>query len=366
MEIKILRTDLSKAVSLAGGVASSKTSPLPILSNILIEASQDGKLRLVGTDLEIGISTTVPAHVEKEGCITLPARKFAEIVHEIPEGEVEILVAKNHAVTIRAGRAYFKIMGLAKDDFPTLPEWSADQAVIFEQSAIKESLALTVFAVSSDESRYVLNGTLVSMREKKLRFVATDGRRLAFIEKELPSEPSRNFEIIIPMKAVQELLKLLAWEGTVGIINTQNHAIFNLGDTFLTSRLIEGHFPDYEQVIPKERKTTTTTNREEFLRAIRRTALLTSADSPAVKLDFLHGKILVSSRSPNLGEAREELPAEVSGNEVAIGFNPYYLIDALKNLDIEKISLSLTGPDKPGLVSGKDGYLYVVMPMQLS
>lgn len=366
MEIKVTKSNFSKALGLVGGVTAQKANTLPILSNILLETTAEGTLRLVGTDLEVGISTTIPVDIIKEGNITVPAKKIHEIIRELPEGEIEISVAKNNAVNIRAGKAYFKIMGLSKEDYPKLPEWSQKDAIEVDQALVKESLSLTSFAISFDETRYVLNGVLISVNGNKIRFVATDGRRLAYKEKELENKNNKKFDIIVPVKAVQELIKLLSWEGTVQIIPSQNQVVFNFGESFLASRLIEGTFPNYEQVIPKGEKTTSSTSREEFLQAIRRTALLTSPDAPAVKLDFVRGKILVSSRSPNLGEAKEELVAEVTGDELAIGFNPHYLIDALKNLDIEKISFSLTDPDKPGLMKGKEGYLYVVMPMQLS
>ena len=366
MEIQVQKSDFLKAISFVGNVTASKANTLPILGNILLETTAEGGLRLVGTDMEVGISTVIPVHVVKEGTITVPAKKIHEIFRELPEGEVEIAVAKNNAVNIRTGRAYFKIMGLSKEDFPKLPEWSAQDSIEMEQALLKESLSLTAFAISYDENRYVLNGVLISVQGNRARFVATDGRRLAFIEKEFTNKSGKSFDMIVPVKALQELLKILSWEGTVEILPSQNQVIFHLGQTTLVSQLIEGHFPNYEQVIPKEEKTITSANREELLQAIRRTALLTSPDSPAVKLDFVKGKILISSRSPNLGEAKEELPAEVSGEELAIGFNPHYLIDVLKNLDIDKISISLTEPDKPGLLKGKDGYLYVVMPMQLT
>ncbi len=366
MEIKVTKSNFSKALGLVGGVTAQKANTLPILSNILLETTAEGSLRLVGTDLEVGISTTIPVEVIKEGNITVPAKKIHEIIRELPEGEIEISVAKNNAVNIRAGKSYFKIMGLSKEDYPKLPEWSQKDAIEINQALIKESLSLTSFAISYDETRYVLNGVLISVNGNKIRFVATDGRRLAYKEHELENKSGKKFDIIVPVKAVQELLKLLTWEGTLQIIPSQNQVVFNFGDSFLASRLIEGTFPNYEQVIPKGEKTTSSASREEFLQAVRRTALLTSPDAPAVKLDFVRGKILVSSRSPNLGEAKEELNADVTGDELAIGFNPHYLIDALKNMDIEKISFSLTDPDKPGLMKGKEGYLYVVMPMQLS
>jgi DNA polymerase-3 subunit beta len=348
------------------GVTAQKANTLPILGNVLLETTSKGELRLIGTDLEVGISTTMPVEVMKEGSITVPAKKINEIIRELPEGDVEITVSKNNAVNIKAGKAFFKIMGLTKEDYPKLPEWSSKDSIELDQALIKEGLALTSFAISYDETRYVLNGVMVSVKGNKIRFVATDGRRLAFIEREFKNKSGQEFEMIVPVKAVQELIKMLAWEGTVNVIPSQNQAVFNMGETYLVSRLIEGHFPNYEQVIPKTEKTKTSANREELLQAIRRAALLTSADSPAVKLDFVKGKILVSSRSPNLGEAKEELSADVSGDEVAIGFNPHYLIDVLKNLDIENVSFSLSDPDKPGLLKGKDGYMYVVMPMQLN
>jgi DNA polymerase III subunit beta len=366
MEITVTKSNFLKAISLVGGVTSQKTNTLPILGNILLETSGEDQLKIVGTDLEVGITTSVPVKVQKEGSITVPAKKIQEIIRELPEGDVEILVAKNNAVNIRAGKAYFKIMGLTKEDYPKLPEWSAKEGIELEQAMVKEGLTLTSFAISYDETRYVLNGVLLSVKGNKIRFVATDGRRLAFIEKEIENKSHREFEMIVPVKAVQELIKMLNWDGTMQIIPSQNQAVFNLGETFLVSRLIEGHFPNYEQVIPKEEKTMSSANREELLQAIRRTALLTSPDSPAVKMDFVKGKILISSRSPNLGEAKEELVADVSGDEIAIGFNPHYLIDVLKSLDIENISISMSDPDKPGLLRGKDGYLYVVMPMQLN
>lgn len=365
METTVQKQSFLKAVAQVSSVTSSRTNTLPILENILIETRGEDQLFLMGTDLEILITATTPAKVQKEGSITIPAKKLHDIIKELPEGEIEIVVAKNNAVNIKSNKAYFKIMGLSKDDYPKFPDVNQEDIIEIEQSLIKNSLSLTIFAISRDETRYVLNGVLISIKENHIRFVATDGRRLAFIDKELPKNTSKDFEMILPTKAAQELLKLLSWEGTVQITPLQNQVLFRFGDTHLISRLIEGHFPNYEQVIPKEEKTVTVADREEFLQAVRRASLLTSTEAPAVKLDFVKGKILVSSRSPNLGEAKEELPAEVTGGELAIGFNPNYLIDVLKNLDIDQISLSLTDADKPGLLKGKDGYLYVIMPMQL-
>lgn len=366
MEIKVQKSELLKKITLGVNVAASKPSTLPILNNLLLETQKDGKLRIVATDMEVGISTLLSVEIIQQGSITVPARKFFDIIKELPEGIVEVTVTKNNTVNIKAGKSHFKIMGLDKEEYPKLPEFSLEEAIEIEQSVIKESLSLTVFAISHDETRYVLNGVLLSIQGNQLRFVATDGRRLAFCKKETKQKNNKNAEIIIPSKTIHELLKLLEWEGNVKIIHTQNKIIFYFTDTFLTSSLIEGNFPNYDQVIPKEEKTCVQANREEFLQAVRRAALLTSTEAPALKFDFIKNKIIVSAKTPNMGEAKEELSAVFKGEEITIGFNPGYFLDVLKNLPDENISISLTSPDKPGLIRGREGYLYVIMPMQLN
>jgi DNA polymerase-3 subunit beta len=366
MEIKVQKNDLLKKITLGVNIAASKPSTLPILNNLLLETQKDGKLRIVATDMEVGISTLLPVEIIQSGSVTIPARKFFDIVKELPEGIIEITVTKNNTVNIKSGKSYFKIMGLDKEEYPKLPEFSLEEAIEIEQSIIKESLTLTAFAISHDETRYVLNGVLLSIQGDQLRFVATDGRRLAFYKKETKQKNNKNIEMIIPAKTIHELLKLLEWEGNVKIIHTQNKAIFCFPETFLTSSLIEGNFPNYDQVIPKEEKTQVQANREEFLQAVRRAALLTSAEAPALKFDFVKNKIIVSAKTPNMGEAKEELSASFKGEEITIGFNPGYFLDVLKNLSDENISISLTSPDKPGLIRGREGYLYVIMPMQLN
>jgi DNA polymerase-3 subunit beta len=365
MEFLVNKSEILKATALVNSVTSSKTNTLPILGNLLLETTADQKLSVSGTDLEVGLSTKIPAKIVKEGSITVPARKMLEIVRELPEGDVEFSVAKNNAVTVRMEKSFFKIMGLSKDDYPKLPEIEPQNAITADQFLVKESLQLTSFAISYDETRYVLNGVLIAVQDDRIKFVATDGRRLAFMDKKFDGN-SKSLQMIVPTKAVQELIKILGWESTVQIIPSKTQVVFQVGDTTLFSRLIEGHFPNYEQVIPKAEKTTAGLNREDFLQAVRRASLLTSTEAPALKLDFLKGKVLVSSRAPNLGEAREEIQAEVKGDELSIGFNPQYLMDVLKSLDEEKIAMSLSEPDKPGLVRGKEGYLYVIMPMQLT
>jgi len=366
MEFQIDRDEFLQGVGLVSGATTQKTNTLPILGNILIESKNKTQILLAGTDLELGITTLLEVEPHTEGSITVPGKKLHDIIRELPSGKVEITVTKNNAVNIKAGRVFFKIMGLSKDDFPKLPETDFSKATEIPQQIFKECLLLTSFAISRDETRYVLNGIYIHIDKDKIRFVSTDGRRLAFIEKKISTSLENPIEMILPTKTVQELNHILGKEGVVRVAITKTQAVFDFGKTQLSTRLIEGHFPNYEQVIPKEEKTVSQVRRDELLQAIRRAALLTTPESQLVKFDFLKDRLLISSRSPNLGEAKEEIPAEANGGELAIGFNPLYLLDVLKNLDIETVSFCLTEPDKPGLLKGKDDYLYVVMPMQLN
>ena len=366
IQIKAQRDELLKALTTVMGAISSKNT-LPILNNILLQTDGPDTLIVMGTDLELGIKTRCAADVGLQGAVTAPARKLYEIVRELTPGDVEITVAKNNAVNIRTSKSFFKIMGLEPDDFPKLPEPTLEQSFELDQQVLKQCLALTSFAISRDETRYTLNGVLMILKNKKMRFVATDGKRLASIEKDADLANDIVLEAIVPAKTVSELIKAIADEaGKVRIMYTQNQIIFQLTETTFISRLIEGRFPNYEQVIPKDQKTTVQANRQELLSAMKRVSLLTSQENQSVKLDFTKGHLLISSRSPNLGEAKEEMSAEVTGEDITIGFNPSYVIDVLKNLGTEQIFLSMTDPDKPGLIKTEDGYLYVVMPMQLS
>ncbi len=369
MKLKLFKESFLKALSLSVSVVNPKNT-LPILANILIETVGKDEIKIVATDLEIGIATTTPAQVIEEGSITIPAKKLFDIIREMPSGEFDLQITKNNAVHIKSlgneQGSQFKIMGLPKDDYPKLTEYSLAEAISIPQKTLKECLNLTSFAISRDESRHVLNGALFILKDRSLKIISTDGRRLAYIKKTVDRVTGGDFEIIVPAKTINELIKLLEDDGVVKIVLVRNQVVFDFGKTHIISRLIEGHFPNYEQVIPKEEKATAIVSRDGFLQAVKRASLLTSQESQSIKLEFMKTKLAISSRSPNLGEAREEFPAELSGDDIMIGFNPHYLMDVLKNVDAESITLSLSGSDRPGVFKGKEDYLYVVMPMQLT
>ncbi len=363
MKIKIDKEGFANAIQIVQNVVSTK-SALPILANMLLTA-QDNSLKLITTDLDIGISCVIPVDIQEPGAITVPTKRFGDIIRELPGESAVITSKKNNMITIETESCQFKIMGLPAEEFPKLPEFKDREIIKLEQSDLKEMLRLTSFAVSADESRYVLNGILLNIQNSNLVLVATDGKRLAITNKKLPNPTDKDINIIIPIKTVQELNRNLQGDGELSLMIGQNQVMFDLGNILIISRLIEGEFPDYRQVIPPVSEYKMRINREEFLLAIKRAALLTTPDYQAVKLEVFKDKLVVSKSTPDIGESSEIVPMEYKGKEVAIGFNPSYLIDVLKNLDSELIDLELMDGEKPGVIRS-DKYVYIVLPMRLS
>ncbi len=362
MKLRIYKKDLLDAVQTILGVVSVRNT-LPILSNILLE-SKKGQLQLTATDLDIAMVHTQDAEVSQEGAATVPAKRFADIIKELPDEDVTISAKKNNIVTIDCQSAHFKVNSLPKEDFPKLPNYKSVESINIEQKAFKEMLNMTTFAISRDETRYILNGVLMEVKPQKINLVATDGRRLAYVERAIETKTKKERKVIIPTKTTNELNKTLA-EGELKIYFAENQVTFDLGKTIIISRLIEGEFPNYQQVIPKEQKRKLRVDKELLLAAARRANLLTSQDSQAIKLDIFKNRMVVSKNTPDIGEAREELSTKYEGGELSIGFNPNYLIDVLKNIDVQEIGFELTANDKPGVIRTRDNFVYVVLPMHL-
>lgn len=362
MKLKTNKTVLLNGIQTVQNVITPKAT-LPILSNILIE-SQPAGLRLTGTDLDVGISCVIPVDSQEQGAITVPAKRFGDIIKELPGDDVSIVVKKNNLVVIETGNCQFKIMGLPREEFPKLPEFKDKQAVKIGQGLLQEILRLTSFAVSLDETRYVLNGILFKINKNNLVLVATDGKRLAIAEKKIEENIDKDICIIVPVKTIQELNRNLKGEGDLSLVLGDNQALFDLGKVVVISRLIEGEFPDYTQVVPPACENKMRVNREEFLLAVKRAALLSTPDYQAVKLELFKNKLVVSKSTPDIGESREELDMEYQGKEIAIGFNPAYLVDVLKNLDNDKVEFELSDAEKPAVIR-TTGYTYIVLPMRL-
>ena len=366
MKVKVEKQEFLKATQTIQNVVAIKGT-LPILSNILIEA-ENNKIKLTATDLEIGMYCSIPAEVYQSGALTIPAKKFNEMIKELPDSAITLSTLKNNTMSISSENVYFKLLGLPKDDFPKIPQPQEENSVELEQDTLKDMLAMTMFATSHDEVRYILNGVLFSIKGQTLRLIATDGRRLAMVEKQTKITKEFTKQVIVPNKAVQELNRILQEQGSVKIIFGDNQLMFKAGETTLITRLIEGEFPNYEQVIPKETQNKVKVNTQRFFAGTKRAALLTHQDSQSIRIDLLKDKMIISKSTPELGEVKDQIDISYKGKEMSVGFNPHYLTDALKNISQEEIDIELDAPDKAGVIRTQEPqkYIYLVLPMQLN
>jgi len=366
MKFNTTKDVLLKGIQTVQSAIGTKTN-LPILMNILMEGN-DESVVMTTTDLDIGIISAIPIKPAMTGSITVPAKKFLDIVKELPDSEpISFSVKKNNLINIDCERNSFKMMGLPKEEFPQVPEAKTKESIVLPQKTLKRMLSMTSFAISHDEARYVLNGVLMIIKPAFLRIVATDGRRLAVIEEAMQLPKTLERKMIVPTKAINELVRTLGDEGDVRIFFNDNQAFFDIGSIRLVSRLIDGEFPNYEQVVPKEHKEKIVIDREKFLAGIKRVALFTNAESMAIRIDLTADKMVLSKKDlTQLGEARVELDVAYKGKDLSVGFNPGYLIDLLKNMSDASVSLEITDSEKPGVVRIGSHYTYVVLPMQVA
>lgn len=368
MKLTISKDQIIAGLQAVQNVVSTRTT-LPILSNVLVEA-KEGHLELTATDLDVTISCKVEAKVTSTGATTLPVKKIFGIVREL-NGEIEIETDEKNNTHIRSGSSFFKVLGLAAEEFPPMPKFKDDKKVNLPQDNVRSMIKKTSFAVSTDESRYVLNGIYVSLKEGKLTMVATDGRRLALVDEEVELSDNSAGEFIVPSKAINELNRLLQDKGEVEIKFGENQASFDLKNeknlsSVIVTKLIEGNYPNYKQVIPSEAKERISIGREELVQALRRAEIMTSEKANSVKLQFGKNQLVITSNAPEVGEARETIAINYKGKEMAIAFNPRYLIDPLNALSDDEIFIELVDELSPGVVKIKGPFLYVVMPMRLN
>ena len=364
MKFSVSKEKLLAGLQTVQNVVSTRTT-LPILSNVLLQAEGD-QLRLTTTDLDVGVSGAITAQVEKPGATTLPARRLFNIVRELPAAEIIVEVDSKNVASIRCGQSFFKILGLPEEEFPPLPKQTNARTFTIGQQLLRDALKKTSYAISTDETRYVLNGILFSFKENKVTLVATDGRRLALVDLEVEFPRSQEVDIIVPTKAVTELGRLLGEEGDVRLSVEENQVAFQIGDTLLASKLIEGNYPNYRQVIPGEAKERVTLERELFLNAVHRVALLSSEKSNSVKLVFTKNNIEIAANTPDVGEARESLAVAYKGREFSIAFNPEFLQAPLRVLTNDEVYLDMIDEMSPGVIKIQSPFLYVLMPMRIS
>lgn len=369
MNLTITKDQLLNGLQAVQNIVSTRTT-LPILSNVLIQA-EGNRVAFTATDLDVTISCSVEASVKKAGATTIPVKKLFGITRELSNAEIELEVDDKNVCSLRSGPSFFKIRGLAAEEFPPLPKFKEEKNVSLPQEKIKGMLRKTSFAISTDESRYVLNGIFISLKEHKLTMVATDGRRLALADEEVDLSEKSQGEFIVPAKTVNELNRLLTDKGDLEIKFTDNQAAFTLKDDkgfsiFVITKLIEGNYPNYRQVIPAETKERIPLVREEFLHALRRADIMTSEKQNSVKLALTKNNLTITANSPEVGEARESIAVNYKGKDMAIAFNPGYVIEPLNALTNDEVFLELIDELSPGVLKINGPFLYVVMPMRLS
>jgi len=352
MKFSVAKEKLLEGLQQVQNVVSTRTT-LPILSNVLLQAHGD-EIHLTTTDLDVGVRGSCEADVEKEGATTLPARRLFNIVRELPSSEIQVDVNGKNAASIRSGQSFFKILGLPEEEFPPLPKFEDAKVVTIKQKDLRDGLRKTSYAISTDETRYVLNGVLFSFKDNKLTLVATDGRRLAMVEIELEFPRSHEADLIIPTKAVTELQRLLTDDGEIKVSMGSGQIAFDLNKTLLVSKLIEGNYPNYRQVIPSEAKERIKLERETFLNSLRRVSLLASDKSHSIKLNFGKNNIDITATTPEVGEAKESIAVAYKGRDFSIAFNPEFLMAPLRALTEDEVFLDLHRRNEPGSFKNSD------------
>jgi len=375
MKINCFQGDLIRGIQTVGSAVAGRAT-LPILTNILLEAKKE-KIELSATDLEIGIKCSVPAQVKKEGAITISAKRFSDIVRELPEGPVE-METEDSQMKISSSGIFFKVLGLPAEEFPTLPKVESENRFSLDSQLLRGMVQKTIFANSRDETRYILNGSYLEMEKDRIIMTATDGHRLATVSHKIEKGPKKKIGAIIPTKALNELNRLLEEPKKVEATIGENQISFSLdlpteasaqaGGIILSSKLIEGKFPEYKQLIPKKSVRKLSINREKLLKGVRRAALLADARTGAVELLAYSNKLIIRSQTPQVGEAREEMDIDYSGEEIRTAYNARYILDILKNIFSEEVSLELNEPLSPGVIKpvSDEDYLCVIMPMRIS
>jgi DNA polymerase III subunit beta len=370
MEITVSKFELLRELTATQGVVERKTT-IPILSNYLFEAAGD-KLSLTATDLDLSLRTSCNAKVKKEGACTIPARKLYDYVKLLPDADITIRLLENHWVSIRCGRSNTKMVGMARSNFPGLPVFPSAGVIKIPAAVLRSMIAKTGFAIASEESRYTLNGALMVLKPESITMVATDGHRLAHVERtgEKFEGVSGEMKTLIPKKAMDELKSLLDSDiETIDFAKDESTLFFRVGPRLLTSRQLTGQFPNYEAVLPKDVSKSITLQGEELGAAIARVAQFADERSRAVRLRLEKGELKLSASSTETGESEDSIEIAYDGEPMAIGFNAQYLIDFIKATGSCEVKLELKDAQSAGQLRPAEGedykYRYIVMPMRI-
>jgi DNA polymerase III subunit beta len=366
MKFVITRENLQQGLAAVGASIPTRTT-LPVLSNILMEASADG-VRLSGTDLDIAVTLGVPAEVEEEGAITVPAKKLQELARELPEQPARV-TTRGERFELVCGKATFRLNGMPRDEFPTFPQVDFGSSWKIPSALMSRMIERTSFAVSTEESRPILNGVLWQLADQEMRMVATNGHRLAKVTVPSAGSAAPHTDLIVPPKALAQVQRLFEGSEEIEVARSENHLGFRQAGTQVYTRLIEGPYPNYEQVIPKDNDRIAVADKQTLTRALRRMAVVASEQTHRVRLSFAGPALRLSVETPDLGEAQEEMEVDYQGEALEIGFNANYLLEVLRYMPTDEVRLSFKAPERAGTVEPTDAeegeYLCLVMPLRL-
>ena len=363
------RKDLFQGVQVAGRAVSARSS-LPILGHLLIRSDGD-KLRIAATDLEIGMECCVPAHVQQEGSLTVPAKIITEVLAALPDVDVALSVDESNTTTVKCGTSEYTILGLPPEEFPMLPEVKDEASFSVDNSAMRDGIRKTRFAVSQDESRARLTGILTAISDTTIRLVSTDTHRLCVCDFSA-AEAAGETQVIIPGKAMAELERILGDEECkVRAAISKTQVLFTLDDTLLVSRLIEGQFVDYDRVLPKEHNRKLTIPTDQLLTAVKRASIVVRDSTNKTVLRTADDKLIITAETGGVGRAYEEVDLVREGDDIEMAFNAKYLMEFLDAVDSEAVEMEVSGPLNAALLrptasSRQESYTYVIMPMQVS
>lgn len=364
MKVVVNRTEFVSLIGKIQSVVSPRPS-IPILSNVLLEAAND-ELILTATDLSVSMRVFMSAKVEEEGAITLPAKKLFQLVRELTSPQIEIQTLSPESVMVHAGSSHFKIQGMHKNEYPAVPDLSDGIQVPINSLLLKEMLAKTVFASARDDSRQVLNGVLFQKTNNTLTLIGTDGKRLAKVESSIESPSLKDGSYILPLKAVEEIIKMVENKDEPLVLKLTNDKIgVDLSPIALVAKLLNGPYPDISRVIPEKTTSSISLHREELITLLRQVSLFTSELSSSVRFSFSQGTLHLAAMSGEIGEGKVHMPANYSGPKLEIAFNPHFFLDILRHSKDETVQFNVTDSYNPGLVTDSSHAQFVIMPMRL-
>ncbi|MCH9626407.1 MAG: Beta sliding clamp [Chlamydiales bacterium] len=364
MKFVISRAELSHLIRKIQNVVP-QNAPIPILSHFLIEAEED-QLVFTATDLTVGTRCSVPAKIHDKGSMTIPSKRFFQLVRELTDQNIEVVAADSEMAEIKSGSSRFRLNGMDKEEYPALPDLKEATQFTLPGALLKDMFYRTSFAVSKEDNRYVLTGVLMRIENGKAIFVGTDGKRLAKTETEIPLSSDFSGEYIVPLKAVDEILKMIEDEEPSTIYLTDDKVAVESGNTLMITKLLSGEYPDFEQVIASQSEVKMTLHREEMVTLLRQISLFTNDTSHSVRFTFLPGELVLTANCTDVGEGKVSMPVNYTGEKIDIAFNPFYFLDILRHSKDETVTLGVSDSYNPGIITDSSQSLFIIMPMRLN